>query len=125
MLNLHARPLSEHFLRGAIALSFLYPPLSALADPIPWIGYIPAWALTLIPIDAEVLLHAFGLVEIVLGLWILIGRDIRIPAFAAAALLLFITITNPTQFLVLFRDLALAFAALALALHIPKTNSPQ
>lgn len=115
---------SEYLLRIAIALSFAYPPISALIDPTPWIGYIPTWISLISPVSETALLHGFGVFEIIIAIWILFGTRIRIPALIAACVLLFITVTNYTQFLVLFRDLALAFAALALALTC-RCNEPE
>lgn len=119
---LRERSSAEHLLRAAIALSLLYPPLAALGDPFSWIGYIPVWVLAIAPVSAETLLHAFGLFEVALALWLFFSVRVRVPALIAAAVLLFITATNPAQFPVLFRDLALALAALALA-FLPHSRS--
>lgn len=113
--ELRTRPLYEHLLRIAIAFALLYPPLSALGTPALWIGYIPAWLSNISPLSDFALLHVFGLIEGVLALWILCARNIHIPAGIAAGMLLFITFTNLNQFSVLFRDVSLALAALALA----------
>lgn len=112
---LRRRSLADHFLRGAIALSFLYPPLAALSDPYAWVGYFPAFTLALVPLDPFVLLHIFGALEVALAVWLLAARDVRTPARIAGVVLLAITLANPSQFAVLFRDLALALAAFALA----------
>ena len=104
-----------HFLlRVGIAFAFLYPPISALSDPIAWSGYFPAFIQGL-PIDTIILLHVFGVVEIVIALWILRARRLRVPAFFAAGILLLIVVFNMNDFGVLFRDVSLALAALALA----------
>ena len=123
MLHVLTRPVPEHLLRCALAISFLYPPLSALAEPNAWIGYFPAFLVALSPLPAEVLLHAFGAFEVALALWLLLARSARIPALIAGAILLTITLANPAQFLVLFRDLALALAALALAFLPHRTTT--
>ncbi len=68
-----------------------------------------------------VMLHVFGVVEIVIGLWILSGYKIFIPAMLATAILLGIVVFNLPQFDVLFRDISIACLMLALALmHWPK-----
>lgn len=88
-----------------------------------WVGYIPEWAVALAPMSAISMLHFFGVIEIILGVWILIGRTVRIPAYIAGGILLFITVTNPTQFVILFRDISLALAAFALAIYPPRMPS--
>lgn len=104
-----------HFLlRVGIAFAFLYPPISALSDPVAWSGYFPPFIQSL-PIDIEILLHLFGVLEIAIALWILRARRLRIPSFLAAGLLLAIVVFNFNDFGILFRDVSLAFAALALA----------
>lgn len=109
-------------LRLAVAFSFLYPPLSALIEPYSWLGYIPAFARGFV--DDLLLLHAFGVVEVVVALWILSGWKIFYPSLAAAAALLVIVVVNPQEFPILFRDLSIAAAALALAL-LSRKNSPR
>jgi uncharacterized membrane protein YphA (DoxX/SURF4 family) len=108
-------------LRFGLAFSFLYPPLAALVDPISWASYFP-------PLirdfgDPTLFLHAFGVLEVIIALWILSGWHIRIPATAACILLVGIVLVNLNQFDVLFRDLSIAAMALALALW-PHANEP-
>ncbi len=117
----HSRPYGEHLLRAALALTLIYPPLSALSEPYAWLGYFPSWITTLTPIEPLVLLHLFGAFEIALAVWLLTARDPRIPAGITGILLLAIVVVNPSQFLVLFRDVALALAAFAL---IPLAHPP-
>lgn len=108
---------TEQLLRVALAFAFLYPPLAALADPYSWVGYFPTFLSDLVAPHQVVLLHAFGVVEIVLAVWLLVGERIRIPALLMALTLLVIVLTNPAQFDVLFRDLSLAVCALVLGLR--------
>ncbi|HEY4519674.1 MAG TPA: hypothetical protein VJH33_01410 [Candidatus Paceibacterota bacterium] len=98
-------------LRGGLAFSFLYPPIAALIDPMSWVGYLPYFVRGIAP--DEVLLHAFGVVEIVLALWLLSGVRVYIPAFLMAIILIAIVFLNPGNFAVLFRDLSIAAMALA------------
>lgn len=103
-------PLPQLLLRLAIAFSFAYPAIAAYFDPDAWIGYFPAF----IP-SSILLLHVFGAVEIVIALWIVFGRRVVIPCVAAAIILLAIVAFNLNQFDILFRDVSIALAALALA----------
>jgi len=102
-------------LRIGTAFAFLYPPIRALNDPISWISYFPQ-VIRSLPFDSLVLLHGFGIIEIVLALWILSGWRIRVPAVLATGMLLAIVMFNVADFDVLFRDLSLAALTLALAL---------
>ncbi len=112
----------DMLLRAGVAIAFLYPPINALADPNSWIGYFPQFMRGIV--DDTLLLHAFGIVEVALALWILSGWKIWLPSFAAAALLLGIVVFNIPQFQVVFRDLSIALAALALALmHLPRQTT--
>lgn len=101
-------------LRIGVAFAFLYPPIAAISDPTSWIGYFPQFVRNL-PIDNILLLHAFGVVEVVIALWILSGWRIRVPAILAVLMLVAIVGFNLSDFPVLFRDLAIAAMALALA----------
>lgn len=101
------------FLRLAVAFAFLYPPVSAIGDPYAWVGYFPAFVRD---VGHElVILHAFGVVEVAIGLWILSGWRILYPSLAAATMLALIVAFNLGDFQVLFRDISIALAALALA----------
>jgi len=105
-------------LRAGVAFALIYPPISALLNPFAWIGYFPAFTLGIVP-DA-VLLHLFGAVELIIGLWILSGKKIFIPSIIATALLIAIVVLNISQMDVLFRDISIAAMSLALAIkHFP------
>lgn len=111
---------TDFLLRLGVAFSFLFPPVNAFLDPYAWVGYFPAFIPDAMP--EMVLLHVFGLIEVIIGLWLLSGRKIFIPSVAATALLALIVLFNLGDFQVLFRDVSIAFAALALAIaHRPKT----
>lgn len=107
-------PLPELLLRVGVAFAFLYPPIAALTDPDSWIGYFPK-AVQLLPIDSMVLLHAFGVIEVVIALWILFGKRIFIPSVFATVILVVIVATHLKNFDVLFRDIPIAFMSAALA----------
>ena len=101
-------------LRIGVAFAFLYPPMHAIWHPDIWIGYFPSFLFGYVP--DEVLLHGFGIVEIIIALWILSGHKIFWPSLIAAAMLTGIVVFHWGSFEVLFRDASIAAAALALAL---------
>ncbi len=111
-MDLHR--IADWILRGGVAFAFLYPPINALSDPYSWIGYFPAF--TRGYVDDLVLLHVFGIIEVLIALWILSGWKIVLPSLAAAGLLLAIVFFDFSQMQVVFRDLSIAAAALYLAL---------
>ena len=110
-------------LRIGLAFAFLYPPISAFFNPFAWIGYFPQFAHTLIPNDA-LLLHLFGALEVIIGIWILSGKNIFYPSLAAAILLFFIIMFNIPQMDVVFRDVSILALAVALVILHYKNKSP-
>jgi hypothetical protein len=110
---------TDLLLRLGVSLAFLFPALNAFIDPYSWIGYFPTFLKDLGP--EMFLLHAFGILEIAIGLWILSGKRIFLPSIAATALLVLIVLFNLADFQVLFRDLSIAAMSLALAvMHRPR-----
>jgi uncharacterized membrane protein YphA (DoxX/SURF4 family) len=116
---------SEGLLRIALGFAFLYPAIHAFFDPTTWLGYFPpfvtqAFDIIAVPLKLSdvVLLHSFGFLEIILAVWVLFGKRVRTPALIMAVLLFAIVGFNlgPANFSVLFRDVSIAFAAIALAL---------
>lgn len=111
--------IADLILRAGVAFAFLYPALNAVADPNAWIGYIPNFARGFA--DPALFLNLFGAVEVGLALWLISGWKVWLPSLGMAAILLGIVAFNIPEFQVLFRDLAIAAAAAALALmHLPR-----
>lgn len=119
----------EALLRVGLAFAFLYPAVNAFFDPTTWLGYFPqfvtrAFDVIAIPLKLSdvVLLHSFGILEIALALCVLFGKRVRLPAFIMAGILFAIVLLNldASNFSVLFRDISIACAALALALFKPE-----
>jgi len=116
---------ADWLLRIAVAFAFLYPPLNALSDPASWLGYFPSFvrdAATQAGIPDMVLLHGFGVVEVIIALWILSGWKVVWPATAAALMLAVIIVLDFGNFQVLFRDVSIMFAAAALAFMHSKSQ---
>lgn len=110
--------IADFVLRAGLAFAFLYPPINAIFDPNAWIGYFPPF--TRGYVDDLVLLHIFGVVEVVIAVWLLSGTRMFWPAAAALAMLLGIVTMDFTEFQVVFRDLSIAAIALYLCIkHYP------
>lgn len=112
----------EVLLRIGVSFALIYPAVAALSDPLSWIGFFPTFARDIIPNDI-LLLHAFGLTEVIIALWILIGKRIFIPSVLAALYLAGIIIFNLPLFDIIFRDVPIFLMAVALALLHHKSNS--
>lgn len=102
-------------LRVGVAFAFIYPAVAAFFNPIAWVGYFPGFIIDVIPFEI-VLLHIFGISEIIIALWILSGKRIFIPSMLVVIYLFFIVAFNWGQMDVIFRDIPIMFMALALAL---------
>lgn len=110
--------IADLVLRIGLAFAFLYPPLNALGDPNAWIGYFPQFTRGII--DDTLLLHLFGLVEVVIAAWLLWGKHLFWPSAAAFLMLVGIVLFNTPEFQVVFRDLSIAAIALYLCVkHYP------
>lgn len=103
---------AELLLRVGIAFAFVYAAISGFIYPDAWIGYFPESA-RILP-DAQ-LLSLWGAIEVIVALWLLSGVYLRMAGIVAAALLLGVVVFNSSQMIVVFRDIPIALAALALA----------
>src|SRR3989338_3396514 len=105
--------LARFFLRAGIAFTLLYAAVASFIEPTSWIGFFPQFVKQMGIPDA-VLLRGFSAVEVVLALWLLWGKKLFIPSLASAGLLLGVAVFNLGALDIVFRDLGLAAAALAL-----------
>ncbi|PIT91021.1 hypothetical protein COU17_02500 [Candidatus Kaiserbacteria bacterium CG10_big_fil_rev_8_21_14_0_10_49_17] len=111
----------EWLLRAGVAFAFLYPAISAVFNPFAWIGYFPVFLTSLAGEHTDWLLHLFGLSEVIIALWILIGKRIFIPASLASIYLIGIILFNIPQMDVIFRDISILAMSLALAVsYMPR-----
>lgn len=115
MVNPLSLPLPGLLMRLAVAFAFLYPAVDAWFNPDSWIGYFPGFILDLAGSNTELLLHGWGVLEIMLAFWVLFGVRVFIPSIIMAAALIMVVVANPGQFPILFRDISIALAALSLA----------
>lgn len=100
-------------LRIGLATMFLYAAISSFLQPNEWLGYLPGFVSAMF--DPELVLKLFSVVEVALATWLLSGVYTRYAALLAAVMLLGITVSNFSLLVISFRDIGLAFAALALA----------
>ena len=100
-------------LRIGIASVFLYANLGATIAPYNWIGYLPQVLRNIFP--GQVLLISFSLFELILSIWVLSGWKSLYSASLTCLTVLGIIGTNLGQMYIVFRDFAIFFTALALA----------
>jgi uncharacterized membrane protein YphA (DoxX/SURF4 family) len=117
------RQLAIWLLQGGLALLFVYAAISSFTNPQNWIGYLPGMLTD--RFDAELILHGFSIYELLLAVWLLSGVYTRYAALLCAATLAGIVASNLSLFEIIFRDLALLFAALALAALSSEQGEPK
>ncbi len=99
-------------LRLGLAFVFIYAAASSLRHPLDWVGYLPQFLRH--NAHATDLLKLFSVAEILLAVWLLIGRYTKYAALISAALLAGILLSTYDQLIISFRDVGLFFSALAL-----------
>ncbi len=97
-------------LRIGLAFAFSYAAISGFIYPEVWVGWLPE------VVRSTGWLTLFGIGEIAIGLWLLSGYKTFYSAVLSAGMLLGIVVFNLSAMDVVFRDISLAFAAIALAL---------
>ena len=104
----------------ALAFAFLYPAYGFWSNPGNWAGYIPAFVQNF-GLSQETLLLALAALHIILALWLLSGWRLFFPSLLAALFLASVVYFNWNQLDILFRDISLMLAALALAFSSNRT----
>lgn len=107
--------ISLFLVRFGVAFAFIYVAFSMRINPDSWIGYYPDFVLNNIPVN--LLLWASTIGHTVIGLWILLSRRICIPASLASLALIGIIASNLGSMDVIFRDVTILCASLALAIE--------
>ncbi len=107
-------------LRLGLASVFVAAAVSAYINPDLWVQYIPKIVGPYVP--THTILYVFEVYELLLAFLILIKRKVSWAALLAAITLLGIAILNIGNFMVVFENIGLAFAALAL-FAISKTKA--
>ncbi|MFH1287053.1 MAG: hypothetical protein ABII02_04900 [Candidatus Magasanikbacteria bacterium] len=105
--------LATYLIRLGIAIAFLYAAVASFLDP-GWINFLPGWF-----IDtgfARAFLILFSLAEIALSLWLLSGKRIYEAGLVTAGVTFIIVLINYSALDLVFRDIPIIFAALALSI---------
>ncbi len=104
--------LVSFLLRAGIAVAFLYAGTAALTNPTNWIGFVPQWISMFV--DRELFLLIHGITDLLIGLWLLSNVKPFYAGLIAALSLISIIIVNYGQLEIIFRDIAILFASIAL-----------
>ena len=104
--------LVSFLLRAGLCVVFLYAGIAALVNPENWIGFVPQWVNIFISRDIFLIMH--GITDIVIGLWLISDFKPFWAGLIASLSLSSIIFVNFTQLEIIFRDVAILSAALAL-----------
>lgn len=102
------------FLRLGLAFVFAYAGAGMFLAPENWLGYIPLFIKSILGGYTDAFLSLHAVFELILAAWLLWGKWIRWAALIAFLDLLAIIVFNLSLMDVVFRDVGLALAALAL-----------
>ena len=105
-----------YLVRIGFAFAFCYAAIAGFITPDNWVGWIPGFAQDLSPFGAEGTLMLFGVGEIVLALWLITGVREAVALTVSGALFLGIALMNLGAMDIVFRDIALGFAAFGTAI---------
>lgn len=104
--------LASLFLRAGLFSTFFYAAIASFNDPAAWIGFFPA--LLRENVSVNVLLFGFSGYELLLCIGLMTTRFTPYAAFLAGATVLGIILFNIGALDLIFRDVAIFFAAAAL-----------
>ena len=100
------------FLRIGLAFVYAYAAVEIHLHPELFLKYVPTFVQSLFPTGPFLLF--FGIFEVALTIWLLSGKRTEYAAMISFFLISGIVVFNLQYFSVLFRNIAIAFASLAL-----------
>lgn len=103
----------QTLLRLGLGLAFIYAGLHSLVDPGSWMEYAPSWIEFIV--EKELFLAVFASFEVLLGVFLIIGRFLYMTSILAFATIFGILVFNGVGD-VTFRDFGLMVSAAALTL---------
>jgi len=101
--------LASLLLRLGIAFSFFYVVIASFLNPTSWIGFFPSF------LQNESILIVFSIYEVIIGLWLMWGKKVFYAAILSAWTMLGIIVFNFGALDIVFRDVTILLAAVALA----------
>src|SRR3989344_5086023 len=104
--------LTSFILRVALAVPLLFAAIDATLQPQAWVGFIPLFLRNIFP--EALLLGAHALLDFTLAVWLLSGWKTKEAAIFSGLNLFTIIVVNITVLEIVFRDVGLLLAAVAL-----------
>ena len=101
-------------LRIGTAFALIYSAISGFITPDNWIGYFPSFTQEILSVNT--ILIFWGIIEIILAVWILSGWKIKTPSIIGAVAMLGLIVFNFNQMDILFRDVTIMSVFIALAI---------
>lgn len=107
-------PLSIFFLRLGFVFVFSYTAYEGILHPEHFAKWVHPSLITIAGAYINILLYFFFMLEIGLVLWLVSGTHTHLAALIIVSMLAGITLTNMDKFEIVFRNVGLVCAALAL-----------
>ena len=105
-----------HILRISMAITFLWIGVLILQQPEAWGGYLQPWAADLLPISLKLAMILAGVMDILVGVFLLINVWVWHAAILGALHLALILVVSGINAITV-RDIGLLGGAFALAFH--------
>ncbi|MBI3632186.1 MAG: DoxX family membrane protein [Candidatus Vogelbacteria bacterium] len=99
--------------RLGLAFPFIYAAVASLIRPENWISFFPPFMVNAMP---KVLIPGWALLQIIVGVWLIIGKKILIPSIIASVMLVGIFIFNFSLLDIIFRDVSILATAIVLTI---------
>lgn len=107
------KALLSFLLRVGLATVFLYAAVASFIEPTSWVGFLPPWIENIMP--RETALVFFSIYEIALTLWLFSSKKIYYASLLSILTMAGIVLFNFRELNIVFRDVAIMFSAIALA----------
>ncbi|MBI3633331.1 MAG: hypothetical protein HY226_03515 [Candidatus Vogelbacteria bacterium] len=99
--------------RIGLAFPFIYAAVASLIYPDNWIGFFPKFMINAFP---NFLILGWAILQIVVGVWLIVGKRILIPSVMASVMLIGIFIFNFSLLDIIFRDVSILATAIVLTI---------
>lgn len=109
------KKISNFILRFGLGIVFIWFGYLIFKNPEAWGSLIQPWAIARLPVSLDLLMKGAAIFDFVIGVWLIVGFLVWIPAFLAFAhLAITIAVTASGFDNVIIRDIGLACASLSL-----------
>lgn len=101
-------------LRVGISFTLVYAGISAFLNPSSWVGFIPGFVEIIVSRESLLIFHS--IFNLILGLWILSNWKVFYASILAGIFLFGIIVFNLGAFDIVFRDISILLAVIALGI---------